>query len=1270
MADPSATPSHGHDDVLPIDAHRDRIIDHIDRHRVTVIQGETGCGKSSRIPSMILDAEVRRGRLPRMMVSQPRRIAARALTERLRTSRHGPVYGLRMGHGERSETPQTRIWFVTSGYLVQYMSHHPDAFAQHTHLIIDEVHERSVDSDLLCMLARRLLTQHEHLRLIVMSATIQSKLYCAYFRVPDDQTLFVGARRFPVEICHTGDIRRMKPPKGIQYKLSQLEDACTRSVTQMRLAVPASTAKIQYEIALWILERLAAAPDRRPDSAVLIFVSGMSDILELSESIERMSTVALTYKVLPIHSELPIETQFRVFESCGQGEFKVVIATNAAESSLTLPDVDTVICLGTHKQVERIGGSDQTQLVNTWVPKSGAIQRAGRTGRVRPGRCFRLYSSDLFESLPDYEVPEVRREPLDKLILRLRSMLDQPVLPLLNDLIEPPSCAAIDAAFASLHRMGMIQAASDDGNLTVSGRFVSRLGVDIRCGRLLADSFVLGVMAEAIVVVATFQLAHNPYRMAIPLLQTPEEYNDIVCSTMLSAHHHDQGMFSEPCALMQLYKSWLGSHSRDQWARTNCVASTRMRQLDTIVRHLTERVSKSLAIPVDAIQLDPNEPLQPGVLLFIRLLLTWTFHDQAIRAKRTKGPLTTPNSVMVDRDALAPADVRRAFRSVNTILNADLERIESATFTVSHCDVSRCRPAFTDKCMADLKIQFVIVLGTESDRTFWVICCKELWPAFNASIAKELSGAGNLKQLPSSHLTAQHITAELTIPTVRQHKEFRKHLKSAVTQPSMIITLQKSQAAHVVCTRCCPTETMSAHIFGAKSKWHRSQSTHVERITFNDVPTQGVPVVQDCTGLGPKILTSIMHGYRGEPALKITSVDDPNRVIEARATVCRTSWELCSDLSESGSSASANVPRHSLLEGLGILNLKRHPVFAVASGVMFFGSNQKSIRVEGVTVLPQGETWLHLALLLIGIDTKSWLGARVQQPARQAAMRLHDRLAPAMRGLDTTDADLPYDIFSFFNDSTDPMARDAVTDNPAEPIPQPTRPVVHVPTEFMGDQRGPEDTNDLDITDVSVLTRLRDMAKGKGCGHKSHKDGGNKLKYACLRCGARSTWKKCLIHMSTKSSCKAFIAAVIQDIEKELADANAPAPAPDVSSATEVYQCLACGRQAPSWDTCLEHIRGSAACFQAIVQLQFQEQDEWTVPLAARIGQECLRSSRDPSAFQCPGCAKLMPWDDLQDHIEYDPSCRNVCEESFDPDPSDWMSATLVVDGLRERCRI
>lgn len=360
----------------------------------------------------------------------------------------------------------------------------------------------------------------------------------------------------------------------------------------------------------------------------------------------------------------------------------------------------------------------------------------------------------------------------------------------------------------------------------------------------------------------------------------------------------------------------------------------------------------------------------------------------------------------------------------------------------------------------------------------------------------------------------------------------------------------------------------------------------------------------------------------------------------------------------------------------------------------------------------QGETWLHLALLLIGIDTKSWLGARVQQPARQAAMRLHDRLAPAMRGLDTTDADLPYDIFSFFNDSTDPMARDAVTDNPAEPIPQPTRPVVHVPTEFMGDQRGPEDTNDLDITDVSVLTRLRDMAKGKGCGHKSHKDGGNKLKYACLRCGARSTWKKCLvswtaplycvparsnrphcqIHMSTKSSCKAFIAAVIQDIEKELADANAPAPAPDVSSATEVYQCLACGRQAPSWDTCLEHIRGSAACFQAIVQLQFQEQDEWTVPLAARIGQECLRSSRDPSAFQCPGCAKLMPWDDLQDHIEYDPSCRNVgvscairrqpivvhtrsslvqvCEESFDPDPSDWMSATLVVDGLRERCRI
>ncbi|KAG5189754.1 P-loop containing nucleoside triphosphate hydrolase protein, partial [Tribonema minus] len=142
---------------LPIDDHRDEILQHINDHRVTIIHGETGCGKSSRVPLMLLE-ELGSGRHgARMFVSQPRRIAAKALMDRVRQASCEDLIGMRLGHGMRTEGPQTRVWFVTAGYLVRLLAHHPEAFSEHTHLIIDEVHERSVDTDILCLLAKRLL---------------------------------------------------------------------------------------------------------------------------------------------------------------------------------------------------------------------------------------------------------------------------------------------------------------------------------------------------------------------------------------------------------------------------------------------------------------------------------------------------------------------------------------------------------------------------------------------------------------------------------------------------------------------------------------------------------------------------------------------------------------------------------------------------------------------------------------------------------------------------------------------------------------------------------------------------------------------------------------------------------------------------------------------------------------------------------------------------------------------------------------------------------
>ena len=178
--------------ALPIDAHADKIAEHVARHRVTVIHGETGCGKSSRVPLILLEADPD----AKMFVSQPRRIAARALCDRVRDTHSDPDdIALRLGHGVRDEALDARIIFVTCGYLVRLVAHHPESLREHSHVIVDEVHERTVDADILCLLVRRLLDASPRLKVVLMSATLAGELYCSYFRSPPP--IFVGAEKVP-----------------------------------------------------------------------------------------------------------------------------------------------------------------------------------------------------------------------------------------------------------------------------------------------------------------------------------------------------------------------------------------------------------------------------------------------------------------------------------------------------------------------------------------------------------------------------------------------------------------------------------------------------------------------------------------------------------------------------------------------------------------------------------------------------------------------------------------------------------------------------------------------------------------------------------------------------------------------------------------------------------------------------------------------------------------------------------------------------------------
>lgn len=503
----SPAPMKKKEDVLPIDAYRDEILFRIARDPVTIIFGETGCGKSSRLPIMLLRHAEETHQKCRMMVSQPRRIAVSSLFKRVRETL-GDKVGMRMGHGVREESSDTQIFFVTTGYLVRLLAHKPDAMRNHTHIIIDEVHERSVDGDVVCLLVRRLLARFPHIKVILMSATIHTDLYRTYFSVgegeedqrweatnPDKQAsileepepedgsrdmrhcLFVGSRRFPLDIRYLetlGEYTQGRPE--VCLAANRLIQACSGGKSSRGAGgrrgegladlknIHNSTVgslqfiKDQHTLTLQLISQVGSL-----GSSLLVFVSGMSDIIELTEKLGHASA---KYHVIAIHSEIPFEEQEAAFMPTMSHEVKIILATNAAESSITLPDVDIIICLGMHKAISYNLERHHSVLSNQWISKASSTQRAGRTGRVRPGRVFRLYTLSLFRDvMSEHGEPEILRVPLQETILNLRVMLEssedfEGVVPLLEDMLEPPDVRNVEQSFEYLHSVGMIDAPS------------------------------------------------------------------------------------------------------------------------------------------------------------------------------------------------------------------------------------------------------------------------------------------------------------------------------------------------------------------------------------------------------------------------------------------------------------------------------------------------------------------------------------------------------------------------------------------------------------------------------------------------------------------------------------------------------------------------------------------------------------------------------------------------------------------------------------------
>lgn len=589
--------------TLPVFSHREEILDNVAANQLTIIQGETGCGKSTSVPQFLYDSWAQdksaSERPVNIYVTQPRRIAAIELANTVAKMREGnefkedgqvgKVIGYRIGQKQMTSS-KTKITYVTTGYMVERIIHDPEALKKITHLVLDEVHERSMDVDLLLLLLKLQLKDHPHLRLIIMSATMDAQILIKYLgkalstHLVSRKPLFVGSKLHPVKNIYLDEFSGCFPDlwrrcrKEMEMMRSQFQ-----TLSQGRLSARSEMAKKAiskiHEKQMVVIEemvRLLIESQRYhggPQSqCILIFLPGIGSINTLYDSLSLMAMGpgGGNVQVMVLHSGIELEHQQEAFKLLGEGSTKIILSTNIAESSVTIPDVTHVINCAIEKQIEmpNAGSSHAEVLVDTWCSRASALQRSGRAGRVMPGTAFHLFTKPFRDlCMAEYNTPELLRKPLDRIVLQLKGRLNEFGVPsaLLRQALDAPDLSHIDGAYKLLSAFDAID--SDDeasSRLTRFGSFVCQLPLSLELCRLLMtgaymvqDNTTKGeswpLLLNAVVLVAILAVPDLFVMPSFYHAQSAQAYLKEMKKNLQAKLKLDGGIWSEPLSIWLFY---------------------------------------------------------------------------------------------------------------------------------------------------------------------------------------------------------------------------------------------------------------------------------------------------------------------------------------------------------------------------------------------------------------------------------------------------------------------------------------------------------------------------------------------------------------------------------------------------------------------------------------------------------------------------------------------------------------------------------------------
>jgi len=496
----SGVPTVQLNEELPIAARRADIEQAIRDNQVIIVCGETGSGKSTQLPMICLG--MGRGIDGMIGHTQPRRIAARSVSSRV-AQELGSTVGSAVGFKVRftdATSPTTYIKLMTDGILLAE-SQGDRFFDRYDTIIIDEAHERSLNIDFLLGRMKQLLPRRRDLKLIITSATIDAARFAEHFGTADEPApvIEVAGRTYPVEV-------RYRPPVS--------DDDGSRPGESGFQKRRRGEADIQTAI-LDAVDELG----RIDQGDILIFLPTERDILETARSLRGRllgeSKRGRPSEILPLYARLSNKDQNRIFQPGPHR--RIVIATNVAESSLTVPRIRSVIDTGTARISRYSARSRMQRLPIEPISRASADQRAGRCGRVGPGICIRLYSEDDYNSRDDYTAPEIQRTNLASVILQTAAFKLGPLEEF--PFLEPPRCGTITDGYRTLFELGALD---EKNELTDIGRQLSRLPVDPRVGRIVVAANENDCLSDVLVIAAALEL-QDPRERPIDQQQAADE---------------------------------------------------------------------------------------------------------------------------------------------------------------------------------------------------------------------------------------------------------------------------------------------------------------------------------------------------------------------------------------------------------------------------------------------------------------------------------------------------------------------------------------------------------------------------------------------------------------------------------------------------------------------------------------------------------------------------------------------------------------------------